>query len=135
MQGLSAGSEPAGKAALPVHKNRTVVEHCPQTRQSEEIDLIASEGKNYLIGECKWRNELMDATTLSWLREKADVFCAKREKTWFILFSKSGFTQSLKELASRDGSVILADLKDVIAAGSIESSRPTSNAKRDLIKR
>lgn len=88
----------------------------PKTRQNEEIDLIANEGKDYLIGECKWRNEPMDMPILNRLREKADIFCAKRKKTWFILFSKSGFTQSVKETAARDESVILVDLKDIMDA-------------------
>lgn len=83
----------------------------PKTHQSEEIDLIASEGKSYLFGECKWRNEPTDISVLSRLREKADIFCAKREKTWFILFSKSGFTHSLKEISTQDQSVILVDMK------------------------
>ena len=64
----------------------------PQTHEQVEIDIIANEQKDYLIGECKWRNEKLDIGVLDSLREKADIFCKKREHTWFVLFSKSGFT-------------------------------------------
>lgn len=33
-----------------------------------EIDLIAGEGKDYLMCECKWRNELVDLSVLQELR-------------------------------------------------------------------
>lgn len=67
------------------------------TRKQVEIDLIANDGKDYLIGECKWRNEKLDLTVLQELQKKADVFSKTREHTWYILFSKSGFTQAIIE--------------------------------------
>ena len=86
----------------------------PETRSPVEIDLIAGNGKEYLIGECKWRNELMDLSVLKELWRKADVFYAHRNRTWFLLFSKSGFTQGLKEYAEQDPSVRLIDLRMII---------------------
>ncbi len=85
-----------------------------KTRKAMEIDLIASDGGNYLIGECKWRNEPTDLAVLKELQEKADAFYAKRNQTWFLLFSKSGFTEGLKEEADRRNDVILIGLDQIV---------------------
>lgn len=82
-------------------------------KKEVEIDLIAQDGKKYLIGECKWQNEKVDCSVLDNLEKKADVFNKNREKTWFVLFSKSGFTKSLIEKAENDGDVLLYDLQDI----------------------
>ena len=85
----------------------------PKTRKATEIDLVASDGKKYLIGECKWHNEPVDASVLKELREKADAFYTKRDKTWFVIFSKSGFTKSVKEEVQKTGDVLLIDLQEM----------------------
>ena len=82
-------------------------------KQEVEIDLIAQDGKNYLIGECKWQNEKVDCGILNDLKEKAEVFNKNREKTWFVLFSKSGFTKSLMDTAAQDPYVLLYDLQNI----------------------
>ena len=43
-------------------------------RHQVEIDLIACDGDDYIIGECKWRNEKLDLSVLTELKEKADIF-------------------------------------------------------------
>ena len=45
----------------------------PATHGQEEIDLVAKEGKDYIFGECKWRNEKIDISVLHGLKEKADI--------------------------------------------------------------
>jgi len=60
----------------------------PVSHSQVEIDLVANDGKDYLICECKWRNEKLDLAVLNKLREKADIFTKKREKTWFIFFEE-----------------------------------------------
>lgn len=82
----------------------------PQTHSQVEIDIVASDGDSYLIGECKWRNEKLDLSVLKAVREKADVFRKKRGQTWFILFSKSGFTDAVIAEAEKDSSIILVGL-------------------------
>ena len=79
-----------------------------------EIDLIAGDGTDYLMCECKWRNELIDLSVLQELRRKADAFLEKRNHTWYVLFSKSGFTSAVKEEAERDENVLLVTLDDMI---------------------
>lgn len=84
------------------------------TRTQVEIDLIANDGKEYLIGECKWRNEKLDMTVLQALKEKADVFNKNRGRTWYVLFSKSGFTQAVIEEADKDDSLILVGMNELM---------------------
>lgn len=84
-----------------------------KTREQVEIDLIAKDKNDYLICECKWRNEKLDNSVLEKVRKKADVFSNNREHTWFVLFSKSGFTKAVREEAERDGSIILVGLEEI----------------------
>ncbi|MBP3360671.1 MAG: ATP-binding protein [Clostridia bacterium] len=79
-----------------------------------EIDIVANEGNDYLICECKWRNEKLDLSVLKELRKKADLFTKKRSNTWYILFSKSGFTDAVKNEAKNDDNIILVELSDII---------------------
>ena len=41
---------------------------------------------------------------------KADVFRKNRGRTWFVLFSKSGFTDAVIEEAAKNNDVLLVDL-------------------------
>ena len=79
-----------------------------------EIDIVACEVKDYLICECKWRNEKLDLSVLKGLKEKADIFMKKRNNTWYVLFSKSGFTDAVTDEAKKDNHIILVDLHDII---------------------
>lgn len=81
-----------------------------------EIDLVAKEGRDYLICECKWRNEPLDYPVLSALRRKADIMNRNREHTWFVLFSKSGFSSAIMEVARQEDNVILVSLQDMLNA-------------------
>lgn len=86
----------------------------PKTHSQEEIDLIAGDGNDYLICECKWRNEKLDSAVLERLKEKADIFNKNRKNTWYVFFSKSGFTEAVVKAASVDDSIILVDLEKLI---------------------
>lgn len=86
----------------------------PKTHAQEEIDLIAGDGNDYLICECKWRNEKLDLGVLESLKEKADTFNKSRKNTWYVLFSKSGFTDSVIQEAETDKSIILIDLDSLM---------------------
>jgi AAA+ ATPase superfamily predicted ATPase len=83
----------------------------PRERSQVEIDLIAKDGNNYLMCECKWRNELLDLSVLQELRRKTELFRGKRNHTWYYLFSKSGFTKAVLEEAKRDKTIVLVDLE------------------------
>ncbi len=83
-------------------------------RTQEEIDLIAGDGQEFLICECKWRNEPLDYGVLQSLREKADAFSENRKRTWYLLFSKSGYSQGIRKAAEKDGSIMLFTLEDLL---------------------
>lgn len=85
-----------------------------RAKKQVEIDLIAKDGDDYIMCECKWRNEKLDLPVLNELRRKADIYGKKRDRTWYYLFSKSGFTKVVLDEASRGGDVILIDLKKLL---------------------
>jgi hypothetical protein len=80
-----------------------------------EIDIVAvdSKAKNYILGECKFRNSAMDVADLNHLREKAAV-AQKGATLQYALFSKAGFTKSLVETAKEDESVKLFSLAGIV---------------------
>lgn len=80
-----------------------------------EIDVVAvdAKSKNYILGECKFRNIETDTTDLDRLKEKSSV--AKKGATVeYALFSKSAFTKRLTGQASEDRSIRLFSLSDII---------------------
>jgi len=79
-----------------------------------EIDLVARDGQEYLFGECKWRSEPVDYRVLSDLRRKADIMMPDRGNTWFVLFSKAGFTNAVIKAAEEEKDVLLVSLKDLL---------------------
>ncbi|MCH4890628.1 ATP-binding protein [Acidaminobacter sp. JC074] len=80
----------------------------PLKKRQEEIDIIATDGKNALFGECKWRNEVIGVKVFNALKEKSEIF-KEFSKIEYILFSKSGFTEELQILAQKER-VILVDI-------------------------
>lgn len=66
----------------------------------EEIDIAAidPEGKNLILGECKYWQEPVGISVLRDLEAKAKTVAWERNerKVWYVLFSVSGFTEELK---------------------------------------
>lgn len=69
-----------------------------------EIDIIACNKDNILVGECKYRNKKTGLKELQELKNKSQFLPVKNRKIHYLLASKSGFT---KETESDD--VILID--------------------------
>lgn len=72
----------------------------------DEIDIVAldPEGKNLILGECKYWTEPVGVSVLRGLEAKTDSVAWERDnrKVWYVLFSASGFTDELiKEAESR----------------------------------
>ena len=72
----------------------------------EEIDIAAidPDGKNLILGECKYWQEPVGVSVLRELEAKAKTVSWEKEKrkTWFVLFSVNGFTEELRaEAAAR----------------------------------
>ena len=72
---------------------------------SEEIDILATDTseKNFIICECKFRNELFDISTFNALKKKIDL----KGIVYYYLFSLSGFTDAVKEFADNSDNVRL----------------------------
>ncbi len=83
-------------------------------REQVEIDLVAKDNNDYIFCECKWRNELLDLSVLKDLHNKANVFCEKRNRTIYILFSKSGFSESIIQEAKKSDNIILVTLDEIL---------------------
>ena len=84
-----------------------------KTKKEVQIDIVGApvEGKEYIIGSCKYKNEKIGVDELELLRSYAEVF-GHGKKYHYYIFSKVGFTQGLKELQGA-GEVTLLTLDDI----------------------
>ncbi|MDV0446401.1 hypothetical protein MsAg5_02340 [Methanosarcinaceae archaeon Ag5] len=81
----------------------------PKRKEEVEMDIVAvsrPESKA-LFGECKFKNEPVDTDVLERLMENSLLL--NYEQKYYILFSKSGFSNKLKKTSPEN--VILIDLK------------------------
>lgn len=94
----------------------------PQRRESVQLDIVATSakadntpsasGRQFIIGSCKYTNSPVGEDELALIREYASVFTDARDTCFYYIFSKSGFTSSLKDLANA-GAVTLVSLDDI----------------------
>lgn len=84
-----------------------------KTRKEIQIDIVGTpaEGKEYIIGSCKYRNEKIGVDELELIRQYASVF-GKGSRYHYFIFSKGGFTDGLRQLAEQ-GEVTLLTLEDI----------------------
>ena len=82
-----------------------------KAKKEVQIDIVGTpaEGNEYIIGSCKYRNTPVGVDEFELLKQYADVF-GKGDKYHYYIFSKSGFTQGLQELANK-GEVRLVTLQ------------------------
>jgi len=92
-----------------LNKRYDIVEYGSYWDKYIELDLLAKtkDGTIY-VGECKWTNHKINGSILNKLKKK----CAKAglDVDYFVLFSKSGFSNEL--LKSKDKNLILIDVED-----------------------
>ena len=78
-----------------------------------EIDIVAldPEGKNLILGECKYWTEPVGVSVLRDLETKTTSVAWERDnrKVWYVLFSASGFTEELKAMAESRKDLLLCD--------------------------
>ncbi|MEI3277048.1 MAG: DUF234 domain-containing protein [Evtepia sp.] len=78
-----------------------------------EIDLAAldPDGKNLILGECKYWQEPVGPRVFWDLVAKTDAVPWERDHrtVWYVLFSASGFTADLKALAAQRKDLLLFD--------------------------
>ncbi len=82
-----------------------------------EIDIAAlePEGKNLILGECKYWQEPVGVNVLRDLEAKTASVAWERNnrKVWYVLFSASGFSAELTALAASRQDVLLCDEQNV----------------------
>lgn len=82
-----------------------------------EIDIAAldPEGKNLILGECKYWQESVGVSVLRDLEAKTASVAWERNnrKVWYVLFSASGFSDELVALAATREDVLLCDEQNV----------------------
>lgn len=83
----------------------------PTKKRQDDIDIIGTDGNKGIFCECKFRNELFDLSELNDLIDASNVFSNITEK-YFYLFSKSGFTQAVKDQASKNN-ITLVTIDDL----------------------
>lgn len=68
--------------------------------KTDELDIIAMDHgkKNYILGECKYKNAAFDMSDLRHMQQKYKID-ASVENVWYYIFSKGGFTQTIEEAA------------------------------------
>ncbi|MGL4629477.1 ATP-binding protein [Cetobacterium sp.] len=77
--------------------------------KNEEIDVVALGEKEILFGECKWSNKHVGLSVLFKLQEKAKKVDKKGKKEFYILFSKSGFSEELIEYSKVNSNILLSN--------------------------
>ncbi|HKL11237.1 MAG TPA: ATP-binding protein [Clostridia bacterium] len=76
-------------------------------KKDRKIDIVAYDSQNrYIFGECKWRNEKVGTKVLRELQEKS-MDIKKSIGRYYILYSKSGFTEELINMSKVDKGIIL----------------------------
>lgn len=85
----------------------------PKKKKQIQIDIVGTpvEGRDYIIGSCKYRNEKIGLDELELIRECASVF-GKGLNYHYFIFSKGGFTEGLLQAQDR-GEVRLFTLGDI----------------------
>ena len=85
----------------------------PNKKMQIQIDIVGTsvEGRDYIIGSCKYRNEKIGVDELELIREYAAVF-GKGSTYHYYIFSKGGFTDGLLRAGER-GEVHLITLEDL----------------------
>ena len=85
----------------------------PIQKKQIQIDIVGTpvEGRSYLIGSCKYRNEKIGMDELELLRNYATVL-GKGDRYHYYIFSKGGFTDGLLD-AQAYGEVTLVTLDEM----------------------
>ena len=89
-------------------------------KQEAQLDVVAvatkdvnEPGRNrFIIGSCKYTNKQVDVGELSLIKEYASAFAKPSDECVFYIFSKSGFTDSLREMEKKNA-VKLVTLDDL----------------------
>ena len=83
-----------------------------RTMKQVEVDILARDKENAIVGECKWWSEKIGMDVYKSVLSKAQEINRKRK--YIYLFSKSGFSDDLSVLASSSEGLRLLTLDDIL---------------------
>ena len=85
----------------------------PVSHQQEEIDIVATglNPEQALLCECKWRNEPTGMGEYRTLVKRGKLLSYTDQ--YYLLFSKSGFTDELRDTTEKDGRLMLVAFEDM----------------------
>ncbi|MBI5327025.1 MAG: ATP-binding protein [Deltaproteobacteria bacterium] len=80
--------------------------------KNEEIDIVAlnEENREIYFGEAKWSKKPVGLDIMEHLKKKATLvqWNTGKRKEYYMLFSRSGFTESLQERAIKEGVLLIS---------------------------
>ena len=90
----------------------------PIQKREAQLDIVAvgdkaerfASGQNFLIGSCKYKNEQIGTDELRLIQDYSAIFTSAKDDCFYYIFSKSGFTNGLKE---QENAVNLLTLEDL----------------------
>lgn len=86
--------------------------------KAEEVDLVAFDQEGHLlIGECKWTTSLVGKKELDKMIRLTNHIKPEAKKSWYYLFSKSGFSKELIDCSESEASIYLITLEQMESLG------------------
>ena len=85
----------------------------PKNKCEEEIDFVAWSDSKAIFGECKWKTTAIGEDVLDGLVQKALLLPQISQKA-YALFSRTGFTKTLRERASQTDIIMLVTPEDML---------------------
>lgn len=83
----------------------------PAKKRQEEIDIMAVQESRALFCECKWRNSPVALDVIELLKERGELF--QYTDKYYIIFSKSGFTDQVVDYAEKHKNTMLVSFNDI----------------------
>lgn len=76
----------------------------PRKKEETDIDVVGLDtiSKTAVIGECKFKNEVVDKSVFEALRDRQDLLSHEYRISGYMLFSKSGFSDWIIENAEKE---------------------------------
>lgn len=91
----------------------------PRQKKEVQLDIVAlgaweagRQGRQFIIGSCKYTNTPVGSDELNLIRDYASVFTNGNDECHYFIFSRSGFTEGLKD-REKAGEVQLVSLKEM----------------------
>ena len=82
--------------------------------KSDEMDIMAVDRlkKNYILGECKYRNQAFAMSDLRNMQKKIS-WQKKDINVYYWIFSKSGYTEEVRKVAVEEG-IQIVELREIV---------------------